>query len=332
MSADVLDVLIVGAGLAGLSAARALGEAGLRVVVLDEGGQPGGRLATRALGAGWGDTGAQFFTTRSPEFTRQVAAWLAAGWVYEWSRGWSDGSLATAPPDGYPRYAARGGFRALAAHLAEGLDVRLLTRVVAVAPAGDGWRVETAGGESYAARVLLLTPPAPVALGLLAASDVALPAGDRAALSGITFGPCLCGLFAIDGETRLPPPGTLQTPGGPISWMADNQRKGISPEARVLTVHANSAASAAHWHDADDEALAWLADMARPWLAPGAAVRAGELARWPHAVPLTLRPERCWVSGLDTPLIFAGDAFGGPRVEGAVLSGWAAAAALRARL
>jgi len=326
------DVLIIGAGLAGLSAARALGDAGFRVVVVDEGEQPGGRLATAVLGAGRGDTGAQFFTTRSPEFTRQAAAWLAAGWVYEWSRGWADGSLATTLPDGYPRYAARGGFRALAARLADGLDVRLLARVAAVAPAGDGWRVETAGGESYAARALLLTPPAPVALGLLAAGGMALPAGDRAALESITFGPCLCGLFAIDGETRLPAPGALQTPEGPISWLADNQRKGISPEARVLTVHANRAASAAHWHDADDEALAWLADMARPWLAPGAAVRADVLARWPHAVPLRVRPERCWMSELDAPLAFAGDAFGGPRVEGAVLSGWAAAAALRARL
>ncbi len=326
------DVLIVGAGLAGLSAARALGDAGFRVIVLDEGEHPGGRLATAVLGAGRGDTGAQFFTTRSPEFTRQVEGWLAAGWVYEWSRGWSDGSLATTPADGYPRYAARGGFRALAARLADGLDVRLLARVTAVAPAGDGWRVETAGGKSTEARALLLTPPAPVALGLLVAGGVALPADDRAALAGITFGPCLCGLLTIDGETRLPAPGALQTPGGPISWLADNQRKGISPEARVLTVHANSAASAAHWHDADDEALAWLADMARPWLAPGAAVRAGELVRWPHAVPLTLRPERCWVSGLDAQLVFAGDAFGGPRVEGAVLSGEAAAAALRTRL
>ncbi len=326
------DVLIVGAGLAGLTAARALRQAGLRVVVVDEGRQPGGRLATRALGAGRADSGAQFFTTRSPEFTQQVAAWRAAGWVYEWSRGWSDGSLATTPPDGHPRYAARGGFRALAARLSEGLDVRLSLRVGAVAPEGDGWRVEMAGGESYAARALLLTPPAPVGLGLLAAGGVVLPAGDRAALESVRFGSCLCGLFVIEGETRLPAPGALQMPAGPIGWMADNQRKGISPEACVLTVHASPAASAVHWHDADDAALDWLADAARPWLAPGAVVRVAELVRWPHAVPLAVLPERCRVSGLDAPLIFAGDAFGGPRVEGATLSGWAAAAALRARL
>ncbi|MEZ4517060.1 MAG: FAD-dependent oxidoreductase [Chloroflexota bacterium] len=104
------DVLIVGAGLAGLTAARELSVAGLDVIVVEKGRLPGGRLATLAVGEGRADAGAQFFTVRTDEFAEVVDSWRREGLVFEWSRGWSDGSLAETVPDGYPRYAAIGGF------------------------------------------------------------------------------------------------------------------------------------------------------------------------------------------------------------------------------
>ena len=44
--------------------------------------------------------------------------------------------------------------------------------------------------------------------------------------------------------------------------------------------------------------------------------------RWRMATPRTTWPERCWSKD---GIVLAGDAFGGPRIEGAVLSGLAAA-------
>ena len=62
-----------------------------------------------------------------------------------------------------------------------------------------------------------------------------------------------------------------------------------------------------------------------PWL--GAPVVSATLHRWKFSEPKTIHPERCvWLSELG--LGFAGDAFGGPRVEGAALSGLALAALL----
>ena len=56
------DILIIGAGLAGLSAAVELQKAGKQVLVVDKGRGLGGRLAGRRIGDATFDHGAQFMT------------------------------------------------------------------------------------------------------------------------------------------------------------------------------------------------------------------------------------------------------------------------------
>ncbi len=59
---------------------------------------------------------------------------------------------------------------------------------------------------------------------------------------------------------------------------------------------------------------------------------AGEVKRWRYAVPVTLHAERLLRADAQAPLYFGGDGFGGPRVEGAVLSGLAIGHALAGEL
>ena len=154
MSTPGHDVIVVGAGLAGLTAARHLMTSGLRVVVVDKGRSVGGRLATRRLAGGRADHGAQFFTVRDPGFAAAVTGWQRDGLVFEWSRGWSDGSVARNAPDGYPRYAVEGGFNQLAKRLADGLDVRLATQIAAIVAKDDGWAIVDSRGTSARRRRL----------------------------------------------------------------------------------------------------------------------------------------------------------------------------------
>src|SRR5690349_51858 len=109
MAEQASDVLIIGAGLSGLMAARKLSENRFRVTLIEKGQGVGGRLATQAVGKGLADYGAQFFTVRSDEFRREVDQWLADKVVYVWSKGFSDGIRTTEQFDGYPRYATQGG-------------------------------------------------------------------------------------------------------------------------------------------------------------------------------------------------------------------------------
>jgi renalase len=200
------DILIVGAGIAGLMAADVLRD--YNVVLLDKGRGVGGRLATRRIGPGLADHGAQFFTVRDPEFGDYVQRWRDAGLVYEWAHGWLDADL-NANRDGHPRYAVRGGLNALAKHLARDQQVRTEVQITAVLQEADGWTLNDTAGNVYTARALVLTPPVPQSLALLDAGNVILSASDRASLEQIEYSPCLAGMFWMQNSPGLPEPSRI---------------------------------------------------------------------------------------------------------------------------
>ena len=88
------------AGLVARAARCTTSPAGdIDVVVVDKGRSPGGRMATRRIGAATFDHGAQFFTVRTPAFRRRVDDWIDRGLVTVWNHGFDH-------DDGYPRYVA----------------------------------------------------------------------------------------------------------------------------------------------------------------------------------------------------------------------------------
>lgn len=324
-------ILILGAGLSGLMAAHRLTASGHTVTVLDKGRSVGGRLATRRVGGGHADHGAQFFTVREPQFDAHVQRWLADGVAYEWSRGWSDGE-SPAKTDGFSRYAVKGGLNALATYLQRTLptdsaSVRVTVKATAIQPDGGGWRVTDEAGETFTGDGLILTAPVPQSLALLDAGQTPLTPSDRAALEAVRYDPCLCGLILLDRPANLPEPGAVQRPDFWVTWIADNQRKGISA-APLLTLHINPAYSAEHYDAPDDPILADLEPVWRAY-APDAVVVEAQVKRWRYSQPRVMHPAPTLLAENLPPLAFAGDAFGDKsRIEGAALSALAAADAV----
>jgi predicted NAD/FAD-dependent oxidoreductase len=294
------------------------------VVVLDKSRGVGGRMATRRIGAATIDHGAQFFTTHTAEFAEMVSAWVSAGVAQPWFAG-RIGPEGLGDSDGHTRFRGVASMNAVAQHVAAGLDVRRATPVRAVARIGDGWQVSTSDGE-LTADAVLLTAPVPQALELLAAGDVALD-DDWRTLQSIEYEPCLAVLALVDGPTRLPSPGAVDPADGPVDWVADNHRKGVS-SAHAVTIHATPAFSRQHWETADETVIAALVEAAHLGCVP--LPGGSQVQRWRYARPVTLYPGRCLAPRGLPHLLFAGDAFGGGKVEGAALSGIAAAAELLA--
>ena len=310
-----MRIIIVGAGLSGLMAARECDARGHEVIVFDKGRGVGGRLATRRIKDATLDHGAQFFTVRSDEFQSRVDEWITAGVVREWCRGFSE-------EDGHPRYVGTHGMTSIAKHLAIGLDVRLSTLVFSLSRGDTDWVITTDDGVDHHADRVILTAPVPQSFSLMFGGGIEMPIELRNTDYDRTLGL----LVTLDSNNHnVTSPGGMQFPDDVFSFIGDNAAKGIS-DAPALTFHANPEWSLANFDLSNREIHDALLEAATPWLGT-TVVTSSEMKKWRFANPKKMWPDACWVDDSGT-LAIAGDAFAGPRVEGAALSGLAAAHAL----
>ncbi len=315
------DVLIIGAGISGLLCASELQRAGKTVRVLDKGRGLGGRMATRRMAGGRLDHGAQFFTVRDGRLKAYADEWLAAGVIKKWYRhtpGYRD-------PAGHARYCGINGMTDAPKYLAQSLDVRTSEPVVELVRGLDGWIVLSQHGNRYGTKHLVITVPLPQALGLLHTSGLDYAGDQTEALRAVRYERGLATLAILDGPSGLAAPGALKLSEAPLTWIADNQKKGISPDVSAITIHADADFAEAHWDSPNGVRGAQMLEAAAPYL--GAKVLEFSCHRWGFTLPINPWSEP-YFQNAGLQLTLAGDAFGGARVEGAALSGIEAAAAV----
>lgn len=317
-------MVVLGAGIAGLAAARALAAAGGEVQVLDKGRGPGGRASTRRAAEHAFDHGAQYFTAREPHFRAELERWLARGIAARWDGRivalGSDGPRACAPLE---RHVGVPGMSALARELARGLDVRQGVRVAACERRAGVWELldERAHPLARAATLVVSAPPAQSAALIGARS----PLGALAATAELL--PCVAVMAAFERPVAAAFDGAFCA-GPELAWIArDSSKPGRAPGERWV-LHATPAWSAAELERAPAElAPRLLAAFARELgqeLPPLAHL---EAHRWRYASPG--RPvELAHPVDLERGLVLAGDWLAGGRIEGAYLSGLAAAEAV----
>lgn len=300
-----LSVAVIGAGMAGIGAARVLADAGSRVVVFEKSRGLGGRCATKRWEGNSVDHGAQYFTMRDSDFSRAVRL-ACGGDLLEIEAPILDQAGRELPSE--ERFFHAKGNSRLARALAEGLDVRT---GMTIDPIED----RRVGGEEF--DLVLSTAPWPQTAKLAGISGAQNP-----------YDPCLAGLFLYEGEwvgATAAKYAISDRSGHALAWSAcENHKPGrVGEDFTVMVVHASEEFSRARL---EDDPMSWAADLRflveERWEIRSSALRAVHPHRWRYArisreVEIPPLPEGWY---------FAGDSLAESRVESAWLAGRAAAA------
>lgn len=330
------DVIIVGMGVCGISAAIQIQKnPTLKWLGIDKGRSIGGRLATRRIGAETFDHGAQFFTARSPDFNAVVKDALGAGIIKEWCRGFK-GKSNGAELDGFPRFMAKGGMNQFAKALSRDLvsDRVIVNRKISdIYMHSNGFCVKDSMSQEILSTNLILTAPVPQALEMLGNLDGIEGLQDaKQSLSSIHYDPCIAVMALFDVETIPNLDIPFQFADGAIAFLSDNGRKGISSSDGALTIHLSADASRECFSLGDDEVFNFVHTSLRRLFPDSSFVLRNipSIHRWRYASPrMVLDAPYLELTGKSTgtgpvqKLFFAGEAFAGPKIEGAYLSGLA---------
>lgn len=315
-----MRVAIVGAGIAGLSAGRALADRGHTVKIFERGRVPGGRVATRIVSAielprGLSgevafDHGAQYFTVRDQRFSELAAEWERDKVIARWTgrivsfdgEGWEDVNEST------QRYAGTPGMSAIAMALSAGLDIEYDRKIESLEPLLKEFDRVIVAIPADQARALVVAVPA------LAGR-----------ISGVEFKPNWTVMAAFEDKVAARFDAAFVN-GSPLGWIARNTSK---PKRNwkidCWVLQATNAWSQAHVNDRPDDVGSFLMEAFED-LIPAGLPRAfyATVHRWKHATadpPLAVGA----IHDEASRITLCGDWCKGSRIEDAYLSGLEAA-------
>lgn len=322
-SAQVPRVAVVGAGIAGLSCAKALQHAGFSIAVFDKSRGPAGRMSTRR-GEGWQcDHGAQYFTARDPAFQAEVARWCEAGVAAPWHPALRviGGDAGRHPDAEVERFVGAPRMTAPARHLAETLDLSLGCTVTELSRTSLGWVLHFLESDvpSSAFDAVVIALPAPQARALLEKSASALSADS--ALVGVAGSVIMTGSWAVmlryDQRPDLPFEAAFVN-AGPLRWIARDCSKPGRRGCETWLLHATAEWSEAHIEDDADLAAGLLLEAFEAL--GGRMPQAWSAHRWRYA-DIEQPLERVFAWDAADGVGLCGDWLNGGKVEGAWLSG-----------
>lgn len=353
-------VAVIGAGLAGLTAAHRLLSRGIEVTVIDKGRHGGGRMCTRNERLPDGRT-ARFDIGPPLLYSRSYPAGLQdyVPLAYRVS------ALAAELPGESPfkpravarigaaeeevdallpisGLAAVGGMRELPFRLLtthhETLTFHDHTRVESLERTEGGWRIHIRSLRDddvivISANAIILTPPVPQTLELLANSRIELPDDLRDTLRRVAYSRCITVYGVFTGVDELQP-GGVWFGDGSVEWIIDNHRKEVSGVPFSITALTTDEWATQHWDEPDVRILELLLPQLQSWVGTPIDPACVWIHRWKWAKPRTpIRPPCAVVR--DLSMVIAGDGFAEAvpdPADAAVASGEAAALRMAALL
>ncbi|WP_204137296.1 NAD(P)/FAD-dependent oxidoreductase [Halomicronema sp. CCY15110] len=352
----IQDVIVVGAGLAGLVCAQRLQQAGHQVCLLEKSRGLGGRLATRRIDGVPLDHGARYLANHGDRLQQLIDHWgrqgILAPWQPQTFELQADGSLqAQATPQ--PYWVAPAGMNTIGKHLAQGLTIHRQQRLISLTlTAQKTWQLtaELATDQSlveHQARAVVLALPAPQILPILAPLEaIAAIQPLRQALATVTYAPVITVMAQYahprsQASDPLPcaPPDPWMVEGHPdtsLFWAGlDSSKRPPTEQSDLKVVMHSSAAFARDWFDLPDLPSTGRALLGQASTCIAAWLRepqAWQVHRWRYGLVETSCLEALLTTSQPLPLAACGDWCGSANLDTALESGWAAAAAIHTAL
>lgn len=311
------DVVIVGAGMSGLTARKILNLAGFHVLTLEKSRGVGGRAATKRGETSLFDTGVQGLFLNSQEARQSFSSSLE---VTLPNRTKLDRALIH--PKGMNSFLKT----LIDSSTLDTSPIEFQSKAIRVDYDAERslFQVLIEDREKVWAKNLILSAPLPQSLDLCKEGTVIQSSSVLESLRSIVYAPCFALYFRIDSAAEWPVFVELDSP--KIHAVYDQKAKGLETAHRMCVVHANENWSEANWNR-DNDAIQneLLSDFKRFY----PEIRCSEvgLHRWrfsrPRATLTTdfARDER----SNRGELIFVGDCFKEASLEGAFGSGVSAA-------
>lgn len=316
---------MVGAGLSGLAAARALRDAGHEVVVFEKSRGLGGRIASRRVGDAVVDHGAPALDAPPGSGFRALVDELAGPDLIPFPGG----ITGTPPPDAPMAHpvAFADGLTQLAKRMARDLEVVRGVRIAALRASGDGYEIGDEQGNGHGrADAVVVSAPAPQAADLLERSPE--PAERVAALRALTYHPAVMAVLGL--RTDAPPRAPMVYPAdGPLAVVSAETWKGRGSAGVVPVVARLTPPESARALDAlsDEDVLGLAVPAVREALGVDAEVAWSQVKRWRYGT-VAARGDVDALNPRGTRIVVCGDALCPPGMAAVAESGRRAAARL----
>jgi renalase len=273
------EIIIVGAGLTGLTLARGLKQLGKSCLLLEKSRGLGGRIATRRIDNGGLDHGA-FFLSYSQYFEDFLN--LSTDIVLRSSQG----------------FYLEGGMNRLAKVMATDLEILKNQKAHVIVPDGSRWKIQTEEGLTFTTNKLVLTAPLPQAISLLDANRLEVPSQLRvieykkALILLATFKQLPEELKSFSYQDHM------------IYFMRERQ---LHPQGVVI--HLSDEVTNAAFDKSDNEILKLVQTLISSSPLKNLELEKTELKKWRYAEPLIMHPDP--FAEVLPGLFLSGDAFSG---------------------
>jgi predicted NAD/FAD-dependent oxidoreductase len=326
------EIAVIGAGMAGLVCAQQLTQAGYSVKVIDKSRGVGGRVATRRLFDTRADHGACYLKPKGEVLQRLVNLLVSKGDLEVWTDilHVQDSSSIVANSLSSLPYIAPEGMNVIAKFLAQGLEIDRGQRVNAITLTSENqWSLASETNVYFTASSLVVAIPAPQAVVLLESlSENFLDNKFLEKLRGVEYYPALTVMAGYADSLQQPEWKAITFKNNSVlRWIGLDSSKRKNRTQPHFVIH-SSADFAEKYFESElqqvgqqilenaalEVNLQWLKNP--QWM---------QVHRWRYAFPKTPLEQFSLAAKTSSPLVCCGDWCSGNLIQGAMLSGIAAA-------